>query len=618
MADSGGIEAARTRRHRVGPEFLACTGIVVVAVSVEALLSWFVTAHGIFLGGDQPTYMAEALAFAHLSLHLNRLAPAGLAPYVRPVPIHGFAIETFVGAHGRVSAFDPGLGLLLTPFVAVGPVYSGAVVGMLAVNSAGLVLIHRRATRLTGLGRRGQILLAVMLASPALLLAMTQIYPDVISGILIACAILEIAILERHGELTRTGLVVATVSIAYLPWLQPKNFVPAVILLAALAFALRRARHPARLTATVGAVVLVSWLLFITFNLWFYGHALGLPEPPIHISGTGIEYILGLTFGRDQGLFVQVPFALLGVVGMWMARRTLPAAVLATVGGLVAVLVLNGTYTGNPYGGGSLQGRFMWTLVPAMVAWSAVVVVRWERAGRFLWTAGIVIGGLWLYLAVPILTGNHEYLNVFVEFRLWDPMQVTGWWAGLDRVLPMFDFPGQTFGSPAFGLVFELGVAALVIIAAVQYARPAPFTRISLGAMAALSLLLVVAVAVAEPALPSTVLTLDGGSVGAPVVGGAGPAMSPLIGLAIVLPGSYRLGLSYRLVGPGSGGEWVVLCVSTDGTVSPRLSTPLDAGTLVASLAITCPHPGTLDSQLTAPAHSRLDVRSLRLEKTSA
>ena len=101
----------------------------------------------------------------------------------------------------------------------------------------------------------------------------------------------------------------ATVSIAYLPWLQPKNFVPAVILLAALAFALRRARHPARLTATVGAVVLVSWLLFITFNLWFYGHALGLPEPPIHISGTGIEYILGLTFGRDQGLFVQVPFA---------------------------------------------------------------------------------------------------------------------------------------------------------------------------------------------------------------------------------------------------------------------------------------------------------------------
>jgi hypothetical protein len=618
MAETGGNEAARSRRHRLGPEFLVCAGVVTVAVAVEALLSWFMTGHGIFLGGDEPTYIAEALALVHLSPHLDRLAPAGLATYVRPVPIHGLAVDTFLGPHGFIGKFDPGMGVLLAPFVAVGPAYNGAVVGILALNSAGLVLIHRRATRLTGLGRRGQVLLAVMLASPALLVAMTQIYPDVISGILIACAILEIAILERTGELTRTGLVVATASIAYLPWLQPKNFAPAVVLVAALALALRRDRRPTRLAATLGAAVLVSWLLLITFNLWFYGHVLGLPEAPVHMTATGIEYILGLTFGRDQGLFVQVPFALLGVVGLWLARRALPAAVLATVGGLLAVLVLNGTYTGNPYGGGSLQGRFMWTLVPAMVAWSAVVVARWERTGRFLWTAAIFIGGIWLYLAVPILTGAHYYFNVFDEFRLWDPMQVTGWWPGLDRVLPMFDLPGQTLGSPALGLAFELGVAVLVIIAAVQYARPAPFTRISLGAMAAIGLVLVVAVAVAEPALPSTVLTLDGGSVGAPLVGGTGPAMSPTIVLATVLPGSYRVGLSYRLIGSGGGGVWVVLCVSTNGTVSPRLSTPLHAGTLVAAVAITCPHPGTLDSQLNAPAHSRLDVRALQLEKTSA
>ncbi len=590
--------------------------MVAVAVGVEVLLSWFMTGHGVSLGGDEPTYIAGALAMVHLSPHLDRVAPAGLGQYIRPVPIHGFDVETFLGPHGRVSELDPGMGVLLAPFVAVGPAYDGALVGFLAVNSAGLVLIHRRASRLTGLGRRGQVLLAVMLASPALLVAMTQIYPDLISGILIACAILEIAILERTGDLTRTGLAVATVSIAYLPWLEAKNLVPAVVLLGAIAFTLRRGRHPTGVTAVLGAVVIVSWLLLATYNLRYYGHVLGYPEPPFHVSATGIEYVLGLVFGRDQGLLVQVPFALLGVVGLWLARRALPAAVLATVGGLLAVLVLNGSYTVNPYGGGSFEGRFMWTLVPATVAWSAVVVARWERSGRSLRTAAVVIGGIWLYLAVPVLTGAHNYYNVFEEFRLWDPMQVTGWWAGLDRVVPMFDLPGRTFGSPALGLAFESGVAVLGIIAAVQYARPAPFTRISLWAMAVIAVALVVAVAVAEPALPSTILMMDGASVGAPLVAGSGPAASPTVVIADVLPGAYRVGLSYRLAGSGDG-VWVVLCVSTSGTVSPRLSVPLHTGGPVASVALTCPHRGTLDSQLNAPAHSRLDVRSVRLEKTS-
>ena len=146
-----------------------------------------------------------------------------------------------------------------------------------------------------------------MIASPALLVAMTQIYPDVISGILITCAILEIAMSERTGELTRAGLVVASVSIAYLPWLQPKNFAPAIILLGALGITLRRNRRPVRLAVIAGTAILLSWLLLVIFNLWFFGHALGVHEPPVHISGSGTEYTLGLLFGRDQGLFVQVP-----------------------------------------------------------------------------------------------------------------------------------------------------------------------------------------------------------------------------------------------------------------------------------------------------------------------
>jgi hypothetical protein len=233
MVDPGGNEASRLRRHGLGSEFLVCALVLAAAVGLGALLVWFMNAHGDFLSGDEPTYIVEARALLHLSPHIGNFLPAQLTAHVRPVPTQPMATEGFVGVHGRVGSFEPGLGLLLAPFVAFGSLYNGAVLGILILNSAGLILIHRRATRLTGLGRRGQVLLAVTLACPAMLVAMTQIYPDVISGILIACAVLEIAIVERSGELTRTGLAVVAVAVMSLPWLQPKNFAPAIVLVGA-------------------------------------------------------------------------------------------------------------------------------------------------------------------------------------------------------------------------------------------------------------------------------------------------------------------------------------------------------------------------------------------------
>lgn len=36
MAETGGNEGARSRRHRLGPEFLVCAGVVAAAGAVEA------------------------------------------------------------------------------------------------------------------------------------------------------------------------------------------------------------------------------------------------------------------------------------------------------------------------------------------------------------------------------------------------------------------------------------------------------------------------------------------------------------------------------------------------------------------------------------------------------
>ena len=155
------------------------------------------------------------------------------------------------------------------------------------------------------------------------------------------------------------------------------------------------------------------------------------------------------------------------------------------------------------------------------------------------------------------------------------------------------------------------------MVAAVQYERPGPFTRRSLWAMAVLGLVAVVMIAFVGPELPSTTLILDGKSVGAPLVGGTVPVVSATTVLAEVLPGTFRAELSYRLAGPADGAKWEVLCVSTRDSVSSMVSTSLQIGAHVASIGINCDHPGTLDSQLTAPPDSRLDVPALRLQKTA-
>ena len=47
---------------------------------------------------------------------------------------------------------SPAMAILLAPFVAIGSLYHAAVVGMLLTSAAGLVLVHRLATRFTGIG----------------------------------------------------------------------------------------------------------------------------------------------------------------------------------------------------------------------------------------------------------------------------------------------------------------------------------------------------------------------------------------------------------------------------------------------------------------------------------
>lgn len=610
------------RRPLLSAEVLWCAAVGVVAVLVELLVAWFMKSKGAGLTGDEPSYIIQAQAFAHLSPHILATIKADLAAHALsayPVGAPVSAVAYFPGPHGIISAFEPGLGILLIPFVATGHLFLGAVVGMLVLNTAGLILIHRRATRLCDLGGRGQVLFAMLLAAPALVMAMNQIYPDLVSGVLVACPLIEIALLERTRSATRTGTAIVAVSVFLLPWLQVKNIVPAVVLVAAFAVAARRADAAWRPVVAVAVSGVVGWVLLFGYNHVFYGLLGGLPEPFPRPSVNGVEYTLGLLFDRHQGLFVQAPFAVLGAIGLWVARRRLPVAVIATVVGAGSILLLNGTYTSNPYGGLSLAGRFMWTLLPVALTWAAVVIARWEDAGRLLWTPILLVTAVGLYQVVPVLRGDHVYYNAFSVTAPWDPSTWPGWWPGINRALPQFDLPGHPLGAPSYALLVELALLAVLAIASIEYMRPGPFPRWSLAAMGGLGVLVVVALVAAEPLHPTTALTYDAAQLGAPVVGGAQGATSPDVTLQGVLPSTYRFTLTYDLRtttgGSAQGGLLSVFCNTTSGAPPLQANRPLPPDRTSAVVTIHCDVPGTVSSVLAAGPGAVLGVHTLRLER---
>ena len=607
----------RAARHPLLAEAVVCGVVTVALAAVGALAAWMASGRGVTLGGDQSTYIIQAQALLHATTQLGASARLDqmhhlLFPAPRPV-----IPETAPGVHGRISPFEPGMAALLAPFVVIGPLYHAAVAGMLLTSAAGLVLIHRLATRLTGIGTVGQALLGVMLFSPAVLVAVDQIYPDLPSGILLACALLEVALLERRGSTRPVHVAVFVLSAAFLPWLQVKNLAPAAVVVAAFVTVAWRARLRPRRVLGVAAASLTSWGLLLLYDDHYFGTLFGLHEPPVRLSSTGAEYILGLLFGRDQGLFVQVPFAVLGVLGLCLVLRRLPAAVVATVVALGSVLVLNGTYVVNPYGGGSFAGRFMWTLVPALVAWSAVVMRRWEGSGRRLLLPGAVIGAVWVYLAVPVLVGDHRYINVFAGASAWDPASIPGWWSGLDRVVPEFDAAGQVLGYPGAGIVFELALATLAVVAALSVVRPSR-RRARVGAAAlVVALLAVVAVEVSGPPLPRGAVTYRGVDVGSPRVVSTVPVASSPVVLQRVSPGAYRVTMGYRLTGTTASGALSLTCVPTGPGPSTHAGTGLVAGAGTAVVAIRCRVAAYLESQLTVGPATALHVDGLRLAKVS-
>ena len=551
----------------------------------------FIKSKGVVETGDEPHYLVTAKALTDFTIHPLKAYAADIRAhrfFNWPAGTNPLTQQLYRGPHGLVSDHPIGLSILLMPFVTFGDA-TVARLGLMALEAVSFIYLFYRVADLASICPRTRVIFGVIIAGPAVWIAATQIYPDFPTGILIACAAVELIAGELGHRSRFWGTAVFTFSVALLPWLHQQNLIAAVLLLAGEAVVIGRHGEWRRFSV-VAALCLSSWVLLLAFNLYAYGHVLGLPQPFPSLNAAGITQILGLLFDRHQGLFVQVPTVIIGLLGLWRCRRSAPVAAIATVLSVASLIYLNGTFIGAPYGGTSLAGRFEWSAIVPLLLWCPFFIKAIERS-RVLISLLAVVVALWLLQSIPLIAGDHSYYNQLIAGIPWDTGVYPGWWGRVDRLLPVVIPRSELLGGPWFALPLELTVlvlAAVVLSALTRLERGRAWT-VAAGSVAAVAAIGVLVAVVSIP-LPKRPLSFTKAQLGSPYVASTS-AVTVGVPLQGIQPGVYRIQLDYEMTGPTPSAVLAPYCSAGNmhDHVQPENLVHLAPGVHTSSVTLHCP-----------------------------
>ncbi|WP_129630314.1 hypothetical protein [Candidatus Oscillochloris fontis] len=347
-----------------------------------------------------------------------------------------------------------GLPVLLLPAYTLGGVL-GAKIGMVLLLA--LLPFSVYAYAQTQLPDTPWPLLIALLVSlsPPFLLGSTQIYPDLLAGLILF-------------TLLWSAFPFAPFLLALLPWLHLKFGLPALIL---ALWSLRRRDWRAPI------MLLVSLLALGVFNQ----HAFGTPLGPYQ-SGDAAQDVrgvvmvaLGLHLDRMQGLFMHVPLFLVGVVGLapFVASNWRLALVAAAI--YLALLLPSAAHT-NWYGGASFAGRFFWALalvwVLPLVSMIRLLVER-QRAWLGVVALLLLFAVQGIVLAKLLIPTSYTYTTPLRSAAAWiesnpyaDFFDLSSWqrarWLPSFRDLASFSHSSTNWIALAFLVTLALSGRALL------------------------------------------------------------------------------------------------------------------------------------------------------------
>lgn len=399
-------------------------------IALGVLSVW--AARGVYaITGDEPHYLIMVRSFADAQTldltgaYLREFAtptlyPPGLAPdsWAGSLPQPPFA-HVVEGPNGLTSWHGIGVPVLVAgPTLLLGEL--GARLTMILLASSLIPVAWRIAAGTFADRRTRWWVLAPLVLTYPLIPASTQIYPDLLAGVVCLWGVW----LLLSPTLTRRSITLAGygVILGFLPWLGTKFAVAAGVLLILGAVVVRPLGSRAVTALVAPAVAMIA--LLAGYHQWAFGSVLGPPlGNNLAANADALRVLFGLVLDQDQGILIQAPVLLLGLVGLVPFLRRSGLAGLGWAGSFASLWVLGALHPGW-YGLGSFVGRYSWGLavlaiVPAVVglgllrAWS-------ERAFVSVLIVALAVDAY--VIALPtLLGGSRDGLSLGIDLYTKSP-----------------------------------------------------------------------------------------------------------------------------------------------------------------------------------------------------
>ena len=585
----------------------------------------FIHHRGVNLSGDEPSYVGEAYALGRL--HTWNLGQAfASSGFQHLIGTNSSVAESVFNRGVQFPYHAIGFSAILAPSLALFDSIGELQFELFALMGALVIWLGFEVSRLTRTPRVCLLLVVLLFLAPGYLLATTQVYPDLISGLVLAVVVVRLMIVERDGTSGIWSSAITGALLFTFVWLDNKNIVIGILIGAFATLLTRRKGATIREVIVLAGLVLFGIAGVTVFNIYAYGDPVGPPQALTPFSGNSLTDMVALVFDRRHGILVQSPATLLGLVGAVRWWRRAPWSVTVGIATVAMLLVANASEGGMD--GGSFVGRYEWEALALALAFGGMFLTELAVLRR---RATTVVVGILLLLAIlesSALFASRSNALSFIS-NGWDPVTYLGWWGRFDPS-PILNYLSGEWANARN--IWGLGtLVALFLVAAFALVRLIDgggfrLTRIAIAT--SMTALLCWDMAISSPFLlpqpiqyagsdlgpiplpvPSRAITVDGSGHHGPII--SGPNLE-------VLPGRYRVTVAYSLINPSSrSATFEVLEKSAKGNQSStfHLLLPSSTTTTHKYVELNVATPGHISVALTWRGSGRLSVMSVVFRK---